>query len=535
MPVTSRIATGILVAALTAFLLFWSEQVGPVGILIGAGFSALFGGLHGTKTSHAIKMLGGPLAGLLIWALLSKSGEDHLLCRTAGVAVWIAFWWITEAVSIYFTALIPAIAFPVLGVIPMAEIAPTYLPQIIFLFIGGFLMAFAMERWNLHQRIALRIILLVGGSPNNILLGFMLASYFLSMWILNTATVMMLLPAVLAVADQLQSKGETAKNSATPLLLGLAFASSIGGTATLIGTAPNLYFMEFFNTTYPELPPITFANWFALGFPISLVFFGICYLVLRLVYRKTLSSFRSDPAYCKEAYQKLGRIGYEESMIGGLFLLTVLLWFTAKSLHIAGLQIPGWTELLPASEYIKESTVAVGMAFLLFVIPSKKEPGRNLLTWTEAQRIPLGVILLFGGGFAMAKGISSSGLSDWLGTAIHFERGIHPLLLVVSLCLFMTFFTELTSNTASTVLVLPILQILAENLGLNPLFVMMPVVLSASFAFMLPVATPPNTLVFASDKLRVKDMMRAGIWLNLIGVILLTTMVFTLGKLLFEP
>lgn len=470
----------------------------------------------------------GPVFGMLISLLLFQSTGNEDMSITGGVAVWMAIWWITEAINIYFTALIPITFLPFFGVISTKELAPAYMPDIIFFFVGGFLLAFALEKWNLHKKIALKLLLVVGSSPQRILFGFMFTSYFLSMWILNTAVVMMLLPAALAVIAQISGKVKDT-NLATPFLLGIAYAASIGGTTTLIGTAPNLYFMDFFNENYPQLEPITFASWFLVGLPASGVFFVVCYLFLVKKYFPKGTTIEVDMAYVKTEYSNLGKLTYEQKILTIVFTVTVALWFTSKDVEIGSMHFKGWTNLFPEASYIKESTIAMLAAFFLFVFPSKNESG-HLLDWQAAKKIPIGVIFLFGGGFAIAKVIGSTGLSQWLGDTLQFVSFYPPVLVVISLALFMTFFTELTSNTASTVLMLPILLAIASNVDAHPLLIMMPVIMSASFAFMLPVATPPNTIVYATEKINVKDMARTGLVLNLIGVVISSFFVLVWAK-----
>lgn len=481
-----------------------------------------------------MKVAAGPVLAVLSgWALWPD--QTPLLCITAAIGVWMAVWWITEAVSIYVTALLPVILFPLSGVMDMKTVAPLYLPHINFLFMGGFMLAFALEKWNLHQRIALRIILDTGATPSRILLGFMLASYGLSMWMFNTATVMMLLPALLAVIAQLESRGNS-ERVAVPYLLGLAFASSIGGTATLIGTAPNLVFLEYFNSNFGQENPVTFGNWFAFGLPVSALFFGLCYLVLNRMFFRGMKGAAIDLEYCRTAYQKLGKLTFEEKTLSLVMATTILLWFTAKDLNLGSFTLPGWADHLPwlaSKGMVKESTIAMAMAFLLFLIPARNRPKEHLLQWKDLQRMPYGLLFLFGGGFALAKGVAISGLGDWMGGQLVVFADWPTWLLVGSLCLFMTFFTELTSNTASTVLMMPILGALSNSVEASPLLILLPVTFSASFAFMLPVATPPNTIVFGSERLTVRDMIGPGLRLNLIGVMLITTMALTYGAWLF--
>ncbi len=483
-------------------------------------------------TKANLLIIVGPVLGLIVFLIFPESGT---IAKVAGIVAWMAFWWMTEAVKIYFTALLPLMLFPLLGVAPMSEVAPQYTKEIIFLFIGGFLIAFGLERWNLHRRIALRLILLVGATPTSILVGFMLSSYFLSMWISNTATVTMLLPAALAVISQLdeQRKGEKTR-LATPLLLGLAYASSIGGMATIVGTPPNLIFMSFFNERYAE-PQINFANWFAFGFPLSIILFLVCVGILRTIFRDAFRGEQISTEYCRSEYEKLGPFSYQEKVLSIVFGITVLLWFFMKDISFGAFTLPGWTSLPPFreySDYIKESTIAMTMAGILYVIPSRTEKG-GLIRWKEVMRLPLGIIFLFGGGFALAKGFETSGLSTWLAEGLSGIGSLHPFLIVLTLCLFMTFLTELTSNSASTFLILPVLFSFMSSVHTEAILIFIPVVISASCAFMLPVATPPNTIVFGSERLTIPDMMRAGIWMNLIGAVLIAAATFTLVRWVF--
>lgn len=483
--------------------------------------------------SKILALIGGPLAGLVVGMLIAQSASSEM-SMVAGTAVCMAIWWITEAISIYVTALLPAVLFPLLGVMSMKQLAPAYFPQILFLFIGGFLLAFALEKWNLHKRIALRIILGIGTQPHRILLGFMLASYLLSWWILNTATVMMLLPAVMAVIKHLEEhRPAMGKQLAVPLLLGIAFASSVGGTATLIGTMPNLFYAGYYNETLAAATPVTFASWMAFGVPLSMVLFALLYGYFRYRYLRTSAGPPLDIEFIKKEYAALGKPGFQEWTIAAIFGTTVLAWFFAKPLDVGSLHVPGWTSLLPEPGFITESTIAMAAALLLFLIPAGKEHAGALLSWREAQKLPYGILLLFGGGFALAKGVTDTGLGALIGEQLAGLEAVPVGAMVLVLCLFMTFFTELTSNTASTVLLLPIIATLGIEIGIEPMLLMLPLTLSASYAFMLPVATPPNTIVFGSDRLTVRDMARAGLWLNLIGAVVTWALVMTLGGWLY--
>ncbi len=424
--------------------------------------------------------------------------------------------WITELVPIYVTSLLPLVVFPIFGVEAMNTIAPNYMNQTIFLFIGGFIMAYAMERCHLHKRIALKIILAAGASPSKMLFGFMLASAFLSMWILNTATVTMLLPAVLAVLMHL---GKAEKTLSTPLLLGIAYASSIGGMATIVGTLPNNVIAEHYQKSFPELQssmPLGFADWMQIGLPLSCLLFTLCFFVIRFRYLKPrdVSDLQVDKTSLEKSYQELGKISLSEKWIAFLFSAMAILWLTMKPLEIGSFKFDGWTSLFPEPGFIKESSVAIFFSVLLFLIPLPK--GQSLITWKDVERLPVGIIFLFGAGFALVRAFKNSGVSKLLQEQLEIlSDGLGAFAVVAILCLIMTFLTELTSNTTSTQLFAIILISIAANFPEEtPLYFLLPVTFCASCAFMLPVATPPNTIVFGSEKLAIRDMIKTGLILN---------------------
>lgn len=456
----------------------------------------------------------GFLLGVLGFVVFEQTGLDREQSVVAGVILTMAFWWFTEAMEIYITSLVPVIVFPFTGVATMDEIAPLYMKQIIFLFIGGFLFAFALEKWNLHRRIAYRILIATGGSSSNVLFGFMFASYFLSMWILNTATVTLLLPAVLAVTSQLGSH----ERSATPYLLGLAYASSIGGMATLIGTAPNFVFMEAFNSLEGVESTVTFANWMAMSFPLSLVLFAAGFLLLRFLFKSSIAQSQVDLGYCRSELKRMGRPGYEERVLAGMFIVLVAAWFFMKDIALGGFTIPGWASYFNEhGAFVKESTVVMLVVFLLFLIPARRS-NEYVLSWAEVRKLPLGVLFLFGAGFSLGYTMTQTGLTDIISMHLRSVTDNDPVLVTVIACLLMTFLTELTSNTATIFLFLPVLFTMGPQMDCHPLQFYVPLTLSASCAFMLPVATPPNTIVFGSDQVRTLDMARTGLWLNLIAI-----------------
>ncbi|MBL4716684.1 MAG: sodium:dicarboxylate symporter [Bacteroidetes bacterium] len=488
-----------------------------------------------TKSGKIASIIAGPLAAILISLFTDLDTNNPAVSKTAAIAVWMAIWWVTEAVPLAVTSLIPIFIFPFLGILGTKEVAPHYMNHLVFLFIGGFIVAFAMEKWNLHKRIALNIITTIGSSPSRILLGFMLASYFLSMWMLNTSTTMILLPTVLAIIFKLKQVMDEShhKKYSTALLLGIAFSSSIGGTATLIGTAPNLVMLQHYSNAFPNNPEISFLKWFSFGFPVSLIFLSITYLIFKQIYCRFSINIDKCTAIFKKEKEELGGISYEEKVVGIILFVMAILWFTRANIDVGAFKIMGWSNLFPNPKFITDSTVAIFMSSLLFVIPSKQNKGSMVMDWNAVKNLPFGIILLFGGGFALAEGFIQSGLSDWLASSLTSLKGLSPLLVVIIICSFMTFATELTSNTATTQLILPILIVVAHVTDIDPILLMIPATFSASYAFMLPVATPPNAIVFGSEMISIKEMARVGVILNIVGVILMTLAMFTLGKFVF--
>jgi sodium-dependent dicarboxylate transporter 2/3/5 len=438
----------------------------------------------------------------------------------AAVAVLMAVWWVTEAIPLAATSVVPVLLFPILGILPAGDTATQYFNTTIFLFIGGFIIALAMERWNLHKRIALMVIRTVGAGPARLVLGFMVASGFLSMWISNTATAVMMLPIGLAIILQMEHEfGKIRAHAfAVALMLGIAYACSVGGMATLVGTPPNLVLQRVFSQTFPTAPPISFGNWMIMAFPISLVMLVIIWALLTKVLFRSPADLKVDRAVIDEEYNALGPVSFEEKLVLLVFAVTALLWVFRTNLNLGFATIPGWGQLLNDPTAVDDSTVAVAMALLLFFIPTRSTAARTesptIVDTTVFKNLPWAVILLFGGGFALAEGFQESGLAAYLGTQLQVVAGFPPILMLATVSTSMTFLTELTSNTATTQMILPVLSSLAVAIQENPLLLMIPATLSASMAFMLPVATPPNAIVFGSGRLRIIDMVKAGIFIN---------------------
>jgi sodium-dependent dicarboxylate transporter 2/3/5 len=489
-------------------------------------------------------LLGAPFFIFLLWPALTPdlSEPGRRLLATSGL---MALWWITEAIPIPATALLPLCLFPLLGILPMAEVSRNYGDENIFLFLGGFLIAMAMQKWNLHRRLALHIIRRIGTSPRQLVLGFMCATAFLSMWLSNTATTMMMYPIALAVILQLAAEENTsfAEASLTPahanfrtcMMLAIAYAASIGGIGTLIGTPPNIIFVSSSHKLFPEAPAVDFLQWLAFGLPLILFFLPIIWLLLtRLLFPVSTDLFSQQRELIDAEIAKLGRMATGERGVFIVFLLTALAWIFRVKLELGFITIPGWASALGIADKVSDATVAMIAGAALFVIPANFRRGVFLLDWKAAVKLPWGILLLFGGGIAMSAGFKSTGLSAWLGQKLALLGDWPPLAMIAVVCLMVTFLTEVTSNTATATIFMPIMAATAQALHMHPFLLMIPAAIAASCAFMLPVATPPNAIVFASGYVTVPQMARAGLWLNLIGVLLVTTIVYFLMIPVFQ-
>jgi len=476
-------------------------------------------------------MVSGIVAFLGILLFYNPQPDNPQVGRMAAIAALMAILWITEAVPLAATALIPVVAFPLAGILDGGEVAKDYVNSIIFLFIGGFLIALSMERWNLHRRIALNIIFAIGKRADLLILGFMVACGFLSMWISNTATAVMMLPVGMAVISKMEE--EFGKNKAHPmslaLMLGIAYGCTIGGVSTLVGTPPNLAFIRIMQETFPEAPPITFGNWIIMGVPYSFVLLIATWFLLTHVLCRFDKSLTLDRSILRTELYKLGRMRFEEKVILVVFACTVFLWIFRRDLNLGAFTLPGWSNLWSGFENVDDGTIAVAMALVLFFIPAyQTEKADRILEMDVFRRLPWGIILLFGGGFALASGFSSSGLSQQIGESFRSLGNIPVPVLLLIICLCVTFLTELTSNVATITMLLPILAAWAASLHIHPMLFAIPATISASMAFMMPVATPPNAVVFGSQRIRIIEMARTGLVLNLFAVILtlLTVYIF---------
>lgn len=467
--------------------------------------------------SKRIGLLAGPVVFfLLIYFPFSEdlSVEANKVIAVAGLML---CWWITEAIPIAATALVPMVFFPLIGVFDMKTAAAPYSSPIVYLFMGGFVIALAMEKWNLHRRIALRIVKLTGTNANGIIWGFMLATALLSMWISNTATTVMMLPIAGSVIGILISgkskkleKGQ--RNFALAIMIGIAYAANIGGIATLVGTPPNVVFRGFMETTYQVEVP--FATWMLVGFPYAAFFLVIAYFVLvKLMYPNKLGRFEGSSELISEEYKKLGSMSKQEKQTALIFFLTAFFWVFR-------------TQIDPLISFIELSdpTIAMFAALTVFFIPYGFKKGEFLLEWKDTGKLPWGILLLFGGGLSLAGAMQQTGIIDFIGNAIAENNQLGNLAVISILIAVMLFMTEVMSNVALVTVLLPVVGGIAQGLGIQPLLAAIPVTIASSCAFMLPMATPPNAIVFASGHIKVSQMVRAGFLLNILAILLLIVM-----------
>ncbi|NUM55887.1 MAG: DASS family sodium-coupled anion symporter [Candidatus Hydrogenedentes bacterium] len=452
--------------------------------------------------------------------------------RVAAVAVLMGVWWVTEAIPIAAASLAPLIAFPLLNVMKAGDTAVCYGDSTIFLFAGGFFIAMAMQQWRLHERIALHIIRVTGTNPRRLVLGFMLASASISLWISNAATTMMMIPIALAVIQQFEKEHNAAWVApfGTAVMLGIAYASSIGGVGTIVGTAPNVIFLGQMAKLFPEAPRITFTQWLFFGIPLVSIFVPLAWWIMaRWMYR--LPGGKGDDAeggaLIAERLRALGAPNRGEKIVASVFVLTALGWVFRQDIPLGSVTIPGWARVLPDPKFVDDGTVAIAGAMALFVLPVDIRKGRFALEWEWAKRIPWGILLLFGGGIAIAKGFDDTGLVDWVGDKLAFVKATHPIVMTFLICAAVIALTEFMSNTALTMLMIPVLAAASTRVfECHPLFVLLPAVLSASLGFMMPAGTPPNALVFGSGYVTIPQMMRAGFILNVIAAVLVTLLAY---------
>jgi len=435
--------------------------------------------------------------------------------RAAAVGLWMAIWWATEAIPVAATALLPLVLFDPLGVATIRDAAAPYANPTIFLFMGGFIMALALERWNLHRRIALAVIDKVGTDGKRLIGGFMFVCAILSMWMTNTSTTMMLLPIVFSVANVIRDNvpdlsEESSRNFEIAILLGLAYSASIGGLATLIGTPPNALLMGFMAENYGI--EISFARWMLVGIPVSFVMLPIAWFVLtRFLFPVDVPANEAVKKHLHRLRDELGAMSSAEKRVGVIFILLIMSWMFRKPLSDA-LELTG----------ISDAGIVLTAALLLFVLPSGDREQSRMMIWEDLSRLPWGVLILFGGGLSLAATVSDSGLALWMGQQLAPLNAWGTFVLVLASVALVIFLTELTSNLATTATLLPVMGAIAVQAGMPPIVLTVPITIAASCAFMLPVATPPNAIVFSTGAISIPQMARAGIVLNIIGIVIVT-------------
>ena len=468
------------------------------------------------RNTKRVGLILGPLLFILVRLLFRTEGLSDEANGVLASTLWIAVWWITEALPIAATALLPIILFPITGSLDIGTTTESFGHKYVFLYLGGFIIAIAIEKWNLHKRIALNIINVIGSNIQKIILGFMIATAFLSMWISNTATSVMMLPIGIAIIKQLKDNPKTEVDEnlvfGKALMLAIAYSASIGGISTLIGTPPNLVLAGVISETYGY--EITFSQWFIFGFPISIILLFICWKYLTsIAFKFKQKEFPGGKQEIKRLLKELGNMTYEEKLVSIVFAATAFCWITRSFL----LQ-----KILPN---LDDTIIAILFAIILFLIPSKTKH-KKLISWKDTKKLPWGIILLFGGGMALAKGFETSGLALWIGTQMTSLVGLSTFILILLLIASVNFLTEITSNLATTAMLLPVLAPMALTIDIHPFILMVGAAVAASCAFMLPVATPPNAVVFGSGYLRIPDMVSKGIVMNFISIIILSIFVY---------
>lgn len=471
-----------------------------------------------TRRTRSLSQWVVPVLAFLLYAVLGRTELEAPARATAAIGLWMGGWWMTEAIPLAATSLLPLVLLPLAGVSSAKAAAAPYAHPLIFLFLGGFMMANAMERWNLHRRIALWTVLTIGQSPRRLIAGFMVAVGFLSMWVSNTATMLMMLPTGLSVVDLLERRvrdlGEAEAKRLAPdvanfsaaLVLGIAYAASIGGVGTLVGTPPNALFAAFLSETYGV--QIGFREWFVLGVPVVLVFLPLVWAILtHWVFPFQIQEIPGGRKVLEDELEALGPMHQAEKGVALVFSTVSVLWILR----------PEIVARVPALSEVKDPSLAILGALVLFLLPSGRRPGEAILDWEHAAKVPWGVLLLFGGGLSLAAAMKSSGVAIAIGQQFISLKSLPPWAVVTGITGTVVLLTEFTSNVATASALLPILAGVSAALGIHPYALMVPSVMAASFAFMLPAATANNAIALGSGKVRIDQMMRAGVWLNLLG------------------
>jgi len=449
-----------------------------------------------------------------------SAGLEPMLAKMIFVLIWIALWWITGAVDLGVTSFLPIILLPLLGILKTDVVARQYMEHTIFLFIGGFILGYAMEKWNVHNRIAYRIILATGHSPARILAGIMLTSYLISMWMSNTATTLMLVASVIAIVRHDMFRDDTRRKIAAAFLIGLSYSSTIGGMTTLVGTPTNMIFAGYWEEHFGHTHPMNFLSWSMFAFPLSATLLVLAYFTLRWMFLRKVTAGEGGIDIIREQYKSLGPVTFEQRAVMIIFGTTAVLWFTRSGFDFGSVKISGWETFFPKG-YIRDSTVAMTMALLLFVFPSKSARSKFLLEWQDILALPFRIILLFGAGFALAEAFEVSGLGNFLAQKLEFFRTYPFWFLLLMIAVTVTVLSEFASNVASITLMLPVLSSLALAIDQDPMVILMAATIAASYGFMMPVATAPNTIAFSSGHITAGQMMQAEFVLKLLDSALL--------------
>lgn len=476
------------------------------------------------NTAQRIGLFLGPATFVLIMLFFQPENLAYEGKATLAIVSWMAVWWMTEAVPIPLTALLPIVLFPLTGGLDLAAITSSYASETIFLFLGGFMIALAMEKWNLHLRIALKIISIVGHSTDRMILGFMIATVFLSMWISTTATVMMMLPMGLAIMSKFsnlltESKLDIIEDRETiisrfkkSLMLAIGYSSLAGGLSTIIGSPPNLIFAAYMKETHGI--DISFLDWMLFGLPMTIIITAMAYVLLtKVLFPTKVKEIPGGNEMIRRELKDLGPMSREEKMVVSVFAITALAWMTRSFI------------LQPyISENITDTIIAMIATFALFILPAKK--GGTILNWETTKNLPWGILILFGGGLAIAAGFTNTGLTEWIGLQLTVISELPLFLIVLTVVFLVIILTEVTSNTATATMLIPIMGALALAVEVHPLALLMGTTIAASCAFMFPVASPPNAIVFSTGVLKIPDMVKAGFWLSIGSTIVITVLIY---------
>ncbi|XP_076898478.1 tonoplast dicarboxylate transporter-like [Bidens hawaiensis] len=498
--------------------------------------------LHASETSiksiftlKTLFVLLGPLLCTLICLFVKMDGPSPTTSRNMlGVLAWVFAWWLTEAVPMPITSMSPLFLFPLFGIAAADDVARAYMDDVISLVLGSFILALAVEHYNIHRRLALNITLVFCGDPLNpqlLLLGICATTAFVSMWMHNTPTTVMMMPVATGILQRLPSSGEASK-FCKAVVLGVIYTSAIGGMSTLTGTGVNLILVGMWKSYFPEAQPLSFSTWFFFGFPMALLLFIALWLILCLVYcpkgsGHTLSAYL-DKAHIRRELDVLGPMAFAEKMVLTVFSVLIVLWMTRSITD----DIPGWGSLF--NDRVGDGTVSVMMATLLFIIPNKKQQGEKLMDWNKCKKLPWNIVLLLGAGLAIAEGVRTSGVADVLSRSLDFLGKTPYLAVAPAVCVISGMLTELiTSNNATTTIMVPLLIQIAKNINVHPLLLMVPGAIGAQFAFLLPTATPSNVIGFTTGHIDVVDMLKTGFPLKIAGTLVLSMLMPTLGALVF--